>query len=62
MAEGDLEAAIAGCSFDRLAAAGNVTGQFLNFLTALAAADSGASLAEGVPSRFANGPFFWWDV
>ena len=61
-AEGDLDAAIAGCTFERLAAAGNVTGQFLNFITALAAAGGPAAFAEGTPSRFANGPFFWWDV
>ena len=62
MENGDIAAAIAGCTFERLAAAGNVTGQFLNFITALAAADAPASFAEGTPSRFANGPFFWWDV
>jgi aromatic ring-opening dioxygenase catalytic subunit (LigB family) len=62
MEHGDLEAAIAGCTFERLAAAGNVTGQFLNFITALAAADRPASFAEGTPSRFANGPFFRWDA
>jgi hypothetical protein len=62
MATGDLPAAVEGSSFERLAAAGNVTGQFLNFLTALAAADRPASFAEGTPSRFANGPFFWWDA
>jgi aromatic ring-opening dioxygenase catalytic subunit (LigB family) len=62
MEEGDLGGAIAGCTFERLAAAGNVTGQFLNFITALAAADGPASFAEGTPSRFANGPFFWWDT
>lgn len=61
MAQGDVDAAIAGCTFDRLAAAGNVTGQFLNFITALAAADRPASFAEGTQSRFANGPFFWWN-
>ena len=62
MKEGDIEGAVAGCTFERLAAAGNVTGQFLNFVTALAAADKPASFAEGTPSRFANGPFFWWDA
>ncbi len=62
MAEGDLDGAIAGCSFERLAAAGNVTGQFLNFVAALAAAGRPASFAEATPSRFANGPFFWWDI
>lgn len=60
MASGDLDAAIEGCSFERIAAAGNVTGQFLNFLVALAAAGGPAEFAEGTESRFANGPFFWW--
>jgi aromatic ring-opening dioxygenase catalytic subunit (LigB family) len=62
MSDGDVDAAIAGCTFERLAAAGNVTGQFLNFITALAAAERPASFAEGTSSRFANGPFFGWDV
>lgn len=62
MRTGDLDGAVAGCSFERLAAAGNVTGQFLNFITALAAADRPAAFAEGTPSRFANGPFFRWDT
>ena len=61
MRTGDLDGAIAGCTFERLAAAGNVTGQFLNFITALAAAGRPAAFAEGSPSRFANGPFFRWD-
>lgn len=61
MADGDLDAAVGGCTFERLAAAGNVTGQFLNFVTALAAAGGPASFAEGTVSRFANGPFFRWD-
>ncbi|MDH3248133.1 MAG: extradiol ring-cleavage dioxygenase [Acidimicrobiia bacterium] len=62
MRTGDLDGAIAGCTFERLATAGNVTGQFLNFITALAAARGPASFAEGTPSRFANGPFFLWDL
>lgn len=62
MQSGDLEAAVAGCSFERLIGAGNVTGQFLNFVSALAAAGRPTSFAEGTPSRFANAPFFWWDV
>lgn len=61
MADGDLDAAVAGCTFESLSAAGNVTGQFLNFIAALAAADRPAAFAEGTPSRFANGPFFRWD-
>jgi len=63
MRDGDLESAIAGCSFARLAAAGNVTAQYLNFVTALAAAGGRpATFAEGTPSRFAAGPFFSWDM
>ena len=63
MREGDVEGSISGCSLDRLVAAGNVTPQFLNFLTALAAAGGRpADVAEGTPSRFAAGPFFYWDL
>lgn len=63
MAAGDVEGAIAGCSLERLVAAGNVTPQFLNFLSALAAAGGRpADVAEGTPSRFAAGPFFFWDM
>lgn len=62
MRSGDLDAAVAGCTFERIAAAGNVTGQFLNFLVALAAAGRPADFAEATPSRFANGPFFWWSA
>ncbi len=62
MTSGDLDAAVAGCTFERIAAAGNVTGQFLNFLVALAAAGAPADFAEATPSRFANGPFFWWST
>jgi protocatechuate 4,5-dioxygenase, beta chain len=62
MAEGDLDAAVAGCSFDRLTRAGNETYQFLNFITCLAAAGGRpASFAEGTPTRFGNLPFFVWE-
>ncbi len=62
MRDGDLEGAITGCSLERLVAAGNVTPQFLNLLTALAAAGGRpADVAEATPSRFAAGPFFYWD-
>lgn len=60
MATGDLESAVATCTAERLLQAGNVTGQFLNFITALAAAGTAATFAEATPSRFANGPFFEW--
>lgn len=63
MAHGTLDAAIAGCTIERLIAAGNVTPQFLNFLTGLAAADGmPADIADGTPSRFAAAPFFFWEV
>jgi protocatechuate 4,5-dioxygenase, beta chain len=63
MAEGDVDGAIAGCTLERLIAAGNVTPQFLNFLTALAAAGGRpADFAEGTPSRFNAAPFFFWDM
>lgn len=62
MAGGDLEAAVAGCTYERLVGAGNVTLQFLNFLAALAAAGRPAVFAEATPCRFAPAPFFWWDL
>ncbi|MDH3499467.1 MAG: hypothetical protein OEM97_05045 [Acidimicrobiia bacterium] len=63
MARGDLAGAVAGCTVERLVAAGNVTPQFMNFLAGLAAADGlPANVAEGTPSRFAAAPFFFWEV
>ncbi len=62
MAAGDLDGAVAGCTFDRLGEAGNETYQFLNFLTCLAAAGGRpAGLASGAPTRFGNLPFFAWE-
>lgn len=63
MADGDLEAAVAGCGFDRLTEAGNETYQFLNFITCLAASGpKGATVAAGPETRFSALPFFWWDL
>jgi hypothetical protein len=63
MGRGDLGEAVAGCSFDRLSAAGNVTYQFLNFIAALTAAGgSPAAFSEGTPTRLGNLPFFQWEV
>jgi catalytic LigB subunit of aromatic ring-opening dioxygenase len=46
---------------DRLLAAGNVTHQFLNFVTAVGVAGGGpASYADAFASRFATSPFFEW--
>ncbi len=62
MADGDLDGAIAGCTLQRMLKAGNVTSQFLNFVTALAAAGGRpADFAEGTVNRFAPTPFFFWD-
>lgn len=61
MRDGDLEAAIHGCRFDRLMEAGNITYQYVNALTALAAMGGApADLAEATESRFASSPFFMW--
>lgn len=61
MAEGDLDAAVAGCTYERVLAAGNVTPQFLNFITLLAAANQPAAHAAAVPSPFSEAPFFAWE-
>ncbi len=60
MAAGDLESAVNTTSFQRLTEAGNESYQFLNFVTCLAIAGTGASMAEGTPTRFGNLPFFAW--
>jgi aromatic ring-opening dioxygenase catalytic subunit (LigB family) len=61
MRDGDLEGAIAGCRFDRIMAAGNVTYQYVNIVAALAAMQGRpAELAEATTSRFASSPFFLW--
>ena len=63
MAQGDADGAVAGCTLERLVAAGNVTPQFLNFLAALAATGGrAADFAEGTASRFNAAPFFFWDM
>ena len=61
MRDGDLEAAIHGCRYDRIMAAGNVTYQYVNVITALAAMGGRpADLADATESRFASSPFFLW--
>jgi protocatechuate 4,5-dioxygenase beta chain len=48
-------------SFARLAAAGNVSHQFLNFVAAMGAAGGRpATSSKGLRSRFATSPFFEW--
>jgi aromatic ring-opening dioxygenase catalytic subunit (LigB family) len=60
MRRGDLEAAIEGCSYERIMSAGNVTYQYVNILAALAAMGRPADVAEATESRFASSPFFLW--
>ena len=61
MSTGDLDAAVADTSFDRLTEAGNESYQFLNFITCMAVAQGRpATFAEGTPTRFGNLPFFAW--
>ncbi len=63
MRDGDLEAAVAGSTFERLTLAGNETYQFLNFITCLAVTGSRpATVSAGPESRFGALPFFWWDA
>ncbi|MET0853456.1 MAG: hypothetical protein ABWY30_02405 [Microterricola sp.] len=61
LADGDLDAAIAGCSYERVLASGNLSYQYVNVLTAFAAMGGApADFAEATPSRYAPSPFFWW--
>ncbi|AMB60104.1 hypothetical protein AWU67_15940 [Microterricola viridarii] len=61
MRDGDLEGAIHGCRYERIIEAGNITYQYVNALTALAAMGGvPADLAEATESRFASSPFFMW--
>ncbi|MDH4119253.1 MAG: extradiol ring-cleavage dioxygenase [Acidimicrobiia bacterium] len=60
--DGALTEAVEGCTFDRLLAAGNLSFQFLNFLTLAALSGTRATTAEGVGCRFGNEPFFSWDT
>lgn len=59
--DGDLAAAVDGCTYDRVMGAGNMAYQYVNVLAAMAAMDSRpADLAEATPSRFNASPFFLW--
>ena len=58
---GDIEAAVSSCTFARLTMAGNLTFQFLNFLTLAAVAGRPADSAAGIGCRFGNEPFFTWE-
>jgi protocatechuate 4,5-dioxygenase beta chain len=58
--DADLESALAGSTFERLRAAGNLSFQFLDFVALLAAAGGRPDLAEGIVCRFGTEPFFAW--
>lgn len=61
MLDGDSEAAVAGCTYDRVMAAGNITYQYVNVLAALAAMDGRpADFGEATQSRYSSGPIFLW--
>jgi protocatechuate 4,5-dioxygenase beta chain len=61
MLDGDLAAAVEGSSYERVMAAGNMTYQYINVVTALAAMDGKpADFGEATASRFAASPFFLW--
>lgn len=62
MSSGDLDTAVAHCTFDRFNTAGNLTFQYLNFLTLAAAAGTPASHAAAIACRFGNEPFFTWNM
>jgi aromatic ring-opening dioxygenase catalytic subunit (LigB family) len=58
---GDVAGAVAGCTYERLLDAGNLTFQFLNFIALMAAAGAGPpELAEAVHCRFGPEPFMTW--
>lgn len=62
LAQADIDAAVAGSTFEALLAAGNVTHQFMNFLLAMGAAGGEKpSIAEALPSKFASSPFVLWE-
>lgn len=60
MAEGDIEGAVGGSSYEELSSAGNLSFQFLNFVTLLALADRPADFSAAPECRFGSEPFFAW--
>ncbi len=63
IASGDVDGAVAGCSFDRMLGAGNLSFQYLNFVACLTAAGGvPATSAAGVMCRFGAEPFFAWET
>ncbi|HSL26350.1 MAG TPA: extradiol ring-cleavage dioxygenase [Acidimicrobiia bacterium] len=61
IAAGDGEGLVRFCAYDRLLAAGNLSFQFLNFLTCTAVAGERPAVEAGaVTCRFGSEPFFAW--
>jgi len=61
--EGDGGRLIEVATYERMLTAGNLTFQFLNFITCLAASgEAAASIVEAIPSRFGNEPFIAWSA
>jgi len=61
MRSGDVESAARWATFERMTAAGNLSFQYLNFLTLAAAMGRPATRAVGIECRFGAEPFFEWD-
>lgn len=62
MKNGNLDEAVEVCTFDRFTEAGNLSFQFLNFLTLASLAGRPADEVEPIACRFGNEPFFSWEA
>ena len=61
--QGDGGRLVEAATYERMLTAGNLTFQFLNFVTCLAASgEVGATIVEAIPSRFGNEPFIAWSA
>jgi len=59
--QGDGGRLVEVATYERMLAAGNLTFQFLNFITCLSASgETAAASVEAIPSRFGNEPFIAW--
>jgi protocatechuate 4,5-dioxygenase beta chain len=59
---GDIDGAAAGCTPEKMIAAGNMTSGYLNFLMMMGIANAARpSYAEGLDAGFPAIPFFSWD-
>ncbi|HKY47231.1 MAG TPA: extradiol ring-cleavage dioxygenase [Acidimicrobiia bacterium] len=61
--QGDVERLVEVATYERMLAAGNLTFQFLNFITCLSAGgETAAQIVEAIPSRFGDEPFMAWSM